>query len=47
MKHFSFILVKNVDAIFQPMGTLEVTLDDAMQDSWLVEFCSSDVMYGH
>jgi hypothetical protein len=29
------------------MGTLRITLDDTMEVSLLVEFCSSDVMFGH
>ena len=40
------ILVKNVDTIIQPIGTLEVTFDDVRKVSWPVEFCSSDVMFG-
>jgi hypothetical protein len=29
------------------MGTLKITLDDTMEVSLLVEFFSSDVMFGH
>jgi hypothetical protein len=29
------------------MGTLRIILDDTMEVSLLVEFCPSDVMFGH
>ena len=41
-----FILVKNVVTSFQALESLRISLDNAMKNSWQVEFCSSDVMFG-